>query len=82
MDLCLLLKILVKILVRIISKNVSGKYSQNLLDHAKQSARDPFKTCKRGIQQEKQLVISLVKKLLTGLQKFQKIPNKIIQRHL
>ena len=26
------------------SKNLSGKYSQNLLDHAKQSETDKFKT--------------------------------------
>ena len=34
-----------------ITKNVSGKYSQKLLDHAKQSATDAFKaTSKRAIQ--------------------------------
>ena len=34
-----------------ISKNLNGKYSQKLLDHAKQSASDPFKTAaKRAIQ--------------------------------
>ena len=34
-----------------ISKNLGGKYSQKLLDHAKQSATDSFKTAsKRGIQ--------------------------------
>ena len=27
-----------------IPKNLNGKYSQKLLDHAKQSAIDPFKT--------------------------------------
>ena len=27
-----------------ISKNLSGKYSQNLLDHARKSATDAFKT--------------------------------------
>ena len=27
-----------------ISRNLSGKYSQKLLDHAKQSATDAFKT--------------------------------------
>ena len=30
-----------------ISKNLSGKYSQNLLDHAKRSATDAFKTASR-----------------------------------
>ena len=34
-----------------ISKNLNGKYSQKLLDHAKQSASGPFKTAaKRAIQ--------------------------------
>ena len=28
-----------------ITKNFSSKYSQTLLDHAKQSAKDAFKTC-------------------------------------
>ena len=33
------------------SKNLSGKYSQKLLNHAKQSATDVFKTAsKRAIQ--------------------------------
>ena len=42
-----------------ISKNFSGKYIQKLLDHAKQSATDAFKTTsERTIQnQQKQLVI-------------------------
>ena len=39
---CLLLKTRVK--SKSISKNLSGKYSQKLLDHAKQSAVDVFKT--------------------------------------
>ena len=35
---------------KIINKNLSGKYSQNLIDHAKQSATDAFKTTsKRAI---------------------------------
>ena len=32
--------LLLKIMGKNISKNFSGKYSQNLLDHAKQSERD------------------------------------------
>ena len=42
------------------SKKLSGKYSQKLLDHVKQSATNAFKTAsKRVIQkeQQKQLVI-------------------------
>ena len=29
---------------KITSRNLSGKYSQKLLDHVKKSATDPFKT--------------------------------------
>ena len=48
-----------KNIVKDISKNLSGKYSQKLLDHAKQSATDAFKTAsKRAIQKKQnQLVI-------------------------
>ena len=28
-----------------ITKNLSSKYSQTLLDHAKEAAKDAFKTC-------------------------------------
>ena len=43
-----------------IGKNLSSKYSQKLLDHAKQTAsKKQFK------KQQKQLVIWLVMKLLT-----------------
>ena len=36
---------------KIITKNLSGKYSQKLLDHAKQSATDAFKSAsKRAMQ--------------------------------
>ena len=40
MDFCVLMKIWIKILI----KNLSSKYSQKLMDHAKQSAIDSFKT--------------------------------------
>ena len=52
-----------------ISKNLSSKYRQKLLNHAKQSAKDALK---------KQLVIWLGIKVLTELQKFQKLDNRII----
>ena len=42
------------------SKNLSGKYSQKLFDHAKQSTTDVFKTALKKNQfkkQQKQLVI-------------------------
>ena len=49
MNFCLLLKIWV--IGKNISKNLSGKYSQELLDHAKQFAIDALKTVsKRAIE--------------------------------
>ena len=58
-----------------IIKNLSSKYSQKLLNHAKQSAIDSFKTAsKRAIQkQQKLLLIWLEIKLLIELQKSQKL---------
>ena len=52
---CLLLKVWVKTLV----KSMSGNYSQKLLDHAKKSAADAFKTSSKRVikKQQKQLVI-------------------------
>ena len=42
-----------------INKNLSGKYSQNLLDHAKESATDTVKTIiKRVIQETAGYLIS------------------------
>ena len=65
-----------------ISKNLSGKYSQNFLDHAKQSAAGAFKSdSKRVIQKTAETTDDLIK-LLTKLQKFQKVHNKIIHRQL
>ena len=49
-----------------LSKALSGKYSQKLLDHAKKSATDAFKTTsKRIIQKTGERVLSLVIELLT-----------------
>ena len=46
-----MIKIWVKVSLEIISKNLSSKYSQKRLVHAKQSATDAFKTAsKRAIQ--------------------------------
>ena len=40
-----------------ISKNLKGKYSQKLIDHAKQSAADAFKTAsKKAIQKITELI--------------------------
>ena len=50
MDFYFLLKIWIKLLVKI-KRNLGGKYSQQLLDHAKQPAADaPKTTSKRVIQ--------------------------------
>ena len=58
-----------------IGKTWSGKYSQKLIDHAKQSTTDACKTSsKMAIQKTAgKLVIWLVKKLLTRLQKSRKL---------
>ena len=66
------------------TKNLSGKWSQKLLDHAKQSARDVLKITSKRLNQKtaKQLVIWLAMKLLIELQKSQKIYHKIIQKQL
>ena len=73
-----------KNIVQNISKNVGGKYGQKLHDHAKKSTTDALKnSSKRATQkQQKQLLIWLVIKLLMDLGGFQKIYNRVIQRHL
>ena len=48
MDFCFLLKMWVKIS----AKHLSSKYSQNLLDHAKQSTTDAFKTAFKKVIQK------------------------------
>ena len=46
---------------KIISKNLSGKYTQKLLDHAKQSVTDALKTVsKRAIQRAAEATGDLV----------------------
>ena len=80
MNFCLLLKIKAKILEK--AKNLSGKYS--LLDHAKQSATDAFKTAsKRAIQKTtatSDLIHNKIANKITKVSK--KIYNRIIQRQL
>ena len=44
-----------------ISKNLSGKYSQKLLDHTKKSAANALKTVsKRAIQKTAQVTVDLI----------------------
>ena len=47
MDFCILLNIWAVNLTRNISKNLSRKYNQKRIDHAKQSATDGFKTASK-----------------------------------
>ena len=61
MDFCLLLKPWVKILVKNICKNLSSKYSQKSLNHAKKSATDAFKTAsKRAIQKTAEAIVDFI----------------------
>ena len=61
-------------------KNLRGKNSQRLLDHAKQSATDVFKTAsKRAIQKTAKAAGDLIgNKIANRITKFSKIHNKII----
>ena len=63
-----------------IRKNLRGKNSQRLLDHAKQSATDVFKTAsKRAIQKTAKAAGDLIgNKIANRITKFSKIHNKII----
>ena len=63
-------------------KNLSCKYSQKLLDHGKQSARDALKTAskKQFKKQQKKLVTWLVVKLLIKLQKPKKSHDKYLEK--
>ena len=47
MDIFLLLKTWPKVLEKNMAKNLSGKYCQILLDYARQSATDAFKTASK-----------------------------------
>ena len=73
-----------KILSKNIGKNMSSKYSQKLLDHAKQSATDALKTASKKQCKilQKQLMISLISGLPIKLPKPQRIHHKILQRQL
>ena len=67
------------------SKNLSGKYNQQLLDHAKHSAADALKSSSKRLikKQQKQLVIWWVIKFYEinyeGLKKVLKVPHKHLQ---
>ena len=68
-----------------ISKNLSGKHSQKLFGHAKQSATNVFKTAsKRAIQKTAEATGDLIgNKIAHRITKVsEKIYNKIIQKQL
>ena len=64
-----------KHIVKNMNKNLSSKYIQKILDHAKTSTTDTFKTASKiGIKKKQMhLVIWLVIKLLIELQIFHKM---------
>ena len=59
-----------------INRNLSGKYSQTPLDHAKLSGTDPLKIVSKWAIQQQHLVTWIVTKLLTLLQTSQKCQKK------
>ena len=66
------------------SKNLSNKYSQKLLDQAKQSATDALETSsKEVIQKTAEATGDLIgNKITDRTKKVHKIHNRIIQRQL
>ena len=69
---------------KIIRKNLSSKYSQNLLDYVSQSATGALKTpSKRLIQKPAKATGNLVgNKVVEKIIKSQKLRNSIIQKQL
>ena len=67
-----------------ISKNLSGKYSQKLLDHAKQSATGALKTpLKKVIQRTAEATGDLHGNIIANkITKVSKIHHRIIQKQL
>ena len=67
-----------------ISKNLSSKYGQKLIDHAKQSAYDALKTAsKKVIQKTAEATGDLiVEKFLIKLQEPQKLHQRVIQKQI
>ena len=67
-----------------LGKNLSGKYSKKLLDHAKQSATDALKsTSIKVIQKTAEATGDLIgNKAADKLQKSQKLRNRLIQKQL
>ena len=66
------------------SKNLSSKYSQKLLGHAKQPATDPLKTSsERVIQKTVEAIGYLIgNKIADKLQESRKLHHRIIQKQM
>ena len=66
------------------SKNLTSKYHQKILDHAKQSATDALKTAsKRAIRKTAEATGDLIEqKMIKELQEFQKFHQRIIQKQI
>ena len=68
-----------KCIVTNISKTLSSKYSQKLIDHAKQSATDALKTASRKSIQNIVTGDLTENKIANKIKKSQKIHHRIIQ---
>ena len=67
MDFCFLLKIWAKKICKNISQHLGGKYSQNRIDHAKQSATDALKTAwKKATQKSAETTGDLIGNKITN----------------
>ena len=65
-----------------ITKNFSGKYNQNLFDHAKQYSTDALKTSSKRVVQKEEATCDLIGNWLIEFWKSKKIRHKIIQKQL
>ena len=67
-----------------IEKNLSSKYSQKILNHAKNLLQMHLKLFQKEQlkKQQRQMVIWLTIKSLTKLRKFQKLHQRIIQKQM
>ena len=61
--------------VKNMSKNLSSKYSQKLVNHAKQSATDAFKTASKRATQKR-----ATQKRAKATGEYQKLHHRIIQK--
>ena len=65
-----------------IGKNLSGKYTQELLDHTKQSATDALKTAsKRAIQKTAETNGDLMGNKIINKIRHRKLHHRVVQKH-